>query len=396
MLGVICVYDTRDQRLLALRLGSLVRSEFRAGRIQIASFKPIGRVGPEACVLRAKAGAVVVVSARAQRQNDSLDVRSIITQILPSFSIGIVGKLVIDLSVIRWRVDIGDVVAEIKEILARSFGAPINFLPGARGVHEWTSNGEGNCLGKVSDIFQIAETEYVFQFLYGIILLRVDERVHLVDNIVDAGNAVLRRQQLDRVIPLGIVELTMDHAAARDSSIERVAILLDRKRRQRARVAAAIGDPGSTGRIDIINARQLYISSECFVVGNNLFRAKVYYFVGGRGVVRRAHAVITVFQNNADAVELPGELRYEAGIEMRITINWPFSGQVKKDRTARLIMGGIHKIALFEGSLGMGRILRVVREMVNLALISDTDGELHRECEIFKNIQLDQNSTPYG
>ena len=86
----------------------------------------------------------------------------------------------------------------------------------------------------------------------------------------------------------------MNHAATRDSSVERIAILFDSKGRQGAWVAPTICDPRGIGSVNIIDALEFYVFGKCFMVGYNLFRSKIHYFVSGGGVEGSARPVITV------------------------------------------------------------------------------------------------------
>ena len=79
--------------------------------------------------------------------------------------------MLVDCRVVRERLDVGHVAAEIEEIYVPSRGVPVDFLEGVGWVVEWTADWEGNCLGKVADVYKRAETEYVFEFRDSIVLL---------------------------------------------------------------------------------------------------------------------------------------------------------------------------------------------------------------------------------
>jgi hypothetical protein len=68
---------------------------------------------------------------------------------------------------------------------------------------------KGNCHCKIPDVFQILQSKDSLQLLNSSIVLGRYQQVHFLDDGIDAGNAVLRSQSLDRIVP-SLVNLVVD------------------------------------------------------------------------------------------------------------------------------------------------------------------------------------------
>lgn len=319
LLGVVLVDDAREQRLLALRIGRLVSAELGAGRVEVAALGAAGDVGPPGRVLRAEAFRAVVVAARAERQDDALDVRGVVAQVLPGLAARVLGQRAVDGGAGGRGARVGHVVAELEEVLVAVGRVPVDLLPGVRRVVEGPADGVGDGLGEVPDVLERAEAEDGLELLDRLLVPGLHEGVDLVHDVVDAGDAVLWRELLDRVIPLRILDLAVDHTGAGDGAPEGLGIRLFRKRGQRARVAAAVEDPGGGGGVDVIDARELGFPRKQVEVGDDLLRRQVRQLICRRRVERDACAVVAVLQDDADAIEPLDELLNQAAVEMSDT-----------------------------------------------------------------------------
>lgn len=272
LLGVVLVDDAREQRLLAARVRRLVAAELGAGRVEVAALGAAGGVGPPGRVLRAEALGAVVVAARAEREDDALDVRGVVAQVLPGLAARVLGQGAVDDGARRRDVRVGHVVAELEEVLVAVGRVPVDLLERVRRVVEGAADGVGDGLREVPDVLERAEAEDGLELPDGGRVPGLNEVVDLVHDVVDAGDAVLRRELLDRVIPLRVLDLAVNHAGARDSAPEGLGIRLGRERGQRARVAAAIENPGGRGGVDVLDARELGFPGEHVEVGDDLLR----------------------------------------------------------------------------------------------------------------------------
>jgi hypothetical protein len=200
LLGVVDLEDPRDQAW-PRRRRHLVHALLHARRVQVAPGVRVARVGPEAAVLRTEAYAAVVIAARAVRQDDVLDVVGVVTQVRPGLAIGVDCQLVVDGRDASRRVEVGHVAAKVKEIFGAERRIPTQLLPGAGWVVKGTTDGEGDGLREVADVLESLETKDLFKPLDAGLRVDGDEMVDLVDNGVDAGDAVLGSVGLDGVVP---------------------------------------------------------------------------------------------------------------------------------------------------------------------------------------------------
>lgn len=319
LLRVVLVDDTGEQRLLAVRVGRLVAAELGAGGVEVAALGAAGDVGPPGRVLRAEALGAVEVAARAERDDDALDVRGVVAEVLPGLAARVLGERVVDGRHRGRGARVGHVVAELEEVLVAEGRVPVDLLPRGRRVVEGPADGEGDGLREVPDVRDRAEAEDGLELPDGGRVLGLHEGVDLVHDVVDAGDAVLRRELLDRVIPLRVLDLAVDHAGAGDGAPEGLGVRLDRERGQRARVAAAVEDPGGGGGVDVLDARELDFPGEHVEVGDDLLRGQVRQLIRRRRVERDAGAVVAVLQDDADAIEPLDELLDQAAVEMSNT-----------------------------------------------------------------------------
>ena len=79
-------------------------------------------------VLRAEAVRAVVVAVGAQRQDDLLDVVGVVAEVRPGLAAGEVGEGVVHLGDVGGGVEVGDVGAEVPEVIGAVGGVPVQFL----------------------------------------------------------------------------------------------------------------------------------------------------------------------------------------------------------------------------------------------------------------------------
>lgn len=181
-------------------------------------------------MLRAEARRAVVVAALAQREHDALHVRRVVAQVLPPLAARVARELVVHLGVVGGRVDVRHVAAEVEEVLVCACWVPVDLLPRVGWVVEWAADGVGDCLGEISVILERCQAEDCLELVDGGAVLRSDEGVDLVDDVVDAGDGVLWAQELGWVVPLRVVELCVNRSTAGNAAVEGLAIRRDCKR----------------------------------------------------------------------------------------------------------------------------------------------------------------------
>ena len=197
----------------------LIGALFGAGAVEVAAVGGVGDVGVESLVLGAEAGRAVDGAGGAEGEEGLFDVLGVVAQVGPGFAVGVGAEDGVDGGDVGGGVEVGDVVAEVEEVLRAVRGVPVKLLPCFRGVIHRSPYWEGDCHGEITVIYQGLEAEQGLELIDSFGIVCSNEGVEFVDDIVDTRDAVLRSEFLDRSVPLGVGEYRMDHGATSNTTI---------------------------------------------------------------------------------------------------------------------------------------------------------------------------------
>jgi hypothetical protein len=175
--------------------------------------------------------------------------------------------------------------------------------------------------------------------------------------------------------PVWIGQHGLDHTAACNAGIQRVAVCLHRERRLGAGQTTAVQDPRRLGCGQVrVDARELDVGGKVLVVGDGLLLGQVRELVDRAGVERVALAVEAVLEDDAEAVGRLHQDLDDARLQVgEAALDRRLAADVQEDWSAGLIVGVIEDVALLKGVLGVRFIARVVREVVNLEAICSVE-----------------------
>ena len=165
LLGVIDLEDTGDQRRSSCGC-DLIGALLGAGAVKVAARCRIAYIGIEGLVLGAKAGCAVDRDAVTEREERFFDVLGVITKVGPSLAITVVAEHGIDRRDAFRGIQVGNIGAEMEEILGAICRVPVELLPCVRRVVHWPPNWESNCHGEVSVVYQRLKAEKCLELRY--------------------------------------------------------------------------------------------------------------------------------------------------------------------------------------------------------------------------------------
>lgn len=123
----------------------MVKSKLRAGLIEIRTLPTVSHIRPIRPILSAEA--IVAAERRMTERKTStywihklLDVIGIISEIDPWFSVSCFAQGIVDRGDALRRIQVRYIPAEIREIIAAYVRIPVQFLPCAGGIVEWTAD----------------------------------------------------------------------------------------------------------------------------------------------------------------------------------------------------------------------------------------------------------------
>ena len=247
LLGIIDLEDTGDQR--RSRCGcDLIGALFGAGAVKVAARCRIAYIGIEGLVLGAKARCAVYRDTITEWEERFFDVLGVVTKVGPSLAITVVTEHGIDRRDAFRGIQVGNIGAEMEEILGAICRVPVKLLPRVGWIVHWPPNRESNRHGEVSVVYQRLKAEQCLELRYRLGVVCSNQCIELVDDVIDTRDAVLGSEFLNRSVPLRIGEHRMNDGATGNTAIQQVAILLNRERSLSPRQASTIQDPRSPRR----------------------------------------------------------------------------------------------------------------------------------------------------
>jgi hypothetical protein len=142
-----------------------------------------------------------------------------------------------------------------------------NFLPG-RIVHR-TTDRKRDGHGEVTQALQGTETEYVLKLLNALLISRLDERIDLVDDVDDSGDAIRRSKLDDWIVPLRVLQQCLGSGTATNATRKDRVISLHGESSVGSSKRSTIHDPRNIGSAQtLVDTREFCMLPEVGIVGN--------------------------------------------------------------------------------------------------------------------------------
>ena len=226
----------------------LVGALFGAGTVEVAAGSGVGRIGVEGLVLRAEAGCAVDRGAGADWEEGLFDVLGVVAEVGPSLAVAVFAEYGVDGCDVGGGIYVGDVGAEVEEVLGTVRRIPVKLLPCIGWIVHWPTDWECNRHGEVSVVRQRLEAEQCLKCVDRSGVVCSHQGIELIDDIVDTRDAVLGSELLDWSIPLRIGEHGMNYGATGYTAVQQVSVLLYRKCSLGTCQASSVQDPRSVRR----------------------------------------------------------------------------------------------------------------------------------------------------
>lgn len=198
----------------------------------------------------------------------------------------------------------------------------------------------------------------------GASVVRLDQVVHIVDDVVDSRDAVLGTIHLDRIVPFRIAMDRVDDSRSRNAAPEHASVLDQRECRLCPCKTAAIQDPRSPWRSEVVPSTHIAeggMLSKIGIVRDRLLGRQVSKIVGAGIAKRKAVAIEPVLENDAQTASRIHEDLDDACLEVgkaRRPID--LSSDVQEDRAPGLVVGVVEPVPLAERGIRVGCIPRAL------------------------------------
>ena len=143
-------------------------------------------------------------------------------------------------------------------------------LPSVGRIVHGATNRERNCHSKVSEILQRTETKDILELLYAVLVSTPDELVNLINDVDNPGNAIRRAKFYDGIVPLRILEQSLDSGTASDTSSKHIVVRLHGECGVSTSEGTAVHDPWGVGTAQTgVDAWEGSMLSEIGIIGNS-------------------------------------------------------------------------------------------------------------------------------
>lgn len=175
--------------------------------------------------------------------------------------------------------------------------------------------------------------------------------------------------------PFRILNHAQRKPTASETGVKDITVSLHRECSFTTGEANTIDDPWGSRRIDAlvaIHTRKLCISSKVGIVCDRILGREVQKLISTSGAEWKTFAVVAILEDHAQAVELLHPVMNSSSLNDGVmTDEVLLATHVQKHRTARLVVGVIENVSLFEGFFRMDCIAGTIWEMINLQMLGE-------------------------